>query len=257
MTIKYSLITALSALGAAFSAFAQDAAPESKVLAFELKKADAEEQIYLIIEGEFLRGTQGSSAESGSAYGKLFGQIREDGVLHVTYNYVIENQIGSKEELFKIAGDKLTVAVGELETHGPNQMVLKDPKKVKFSKVFKQVPLTIPEPDSAESKAVTKVLQGPLAKEAGVPVTLNGIVRIAGNWAFFEGMVTPEEGKTPKDEAVATKLAEREFQAFLKKDDKGGWKVLRSTFAGPAGYFEYEDESETAPWQLTENPDEN
>lgn len=249
--MKISILSTLALICTTAGTMAQ-----SKILCFEKNSDDAVEQIYLVIDGEFISGSQYSSAESGTAYGKLSGKIREDGVIQATYSYDIENQPGSHEQLFKIEGDKLLEGVGELKEHGPNQMVLKDPNAVEFTKVFNQVPLSIPAPDSAEAKSVTGALQGPLAEEAGVPVQFDGIVRTAADWAYFEGMVSPADGETPKDKEIATKLSERKFQAFLKKTDKGDWMVLRSAFAVPEGYFEYQDEGEAAPWQLTENPNE-
>lgn len=252
--MKPTLIIALAALGTSLSSFAQDAEPEAKILAFEKKTGNSEEQLYLIIEGEFVRGTQYAGSNEGSAFGRIFGKVREDGVLHVTYNYDVEGQPGSEEQLMKLGKGEINIAEGELDEHGPNQNTLKDPKNVKFTKVFKQVPISLPKPDSAEAAAVLKPVDAAISKLTGVKSDLSGgQVRVAGDWALFQGYVAPPEDKKPSDPEIATKVAEREFQAQLKKDGKG-WKIVRSIFASEGGSFDYEDSSdETAPWQLLDD----
>lgn len=255
MAIKSALITSLVVLGTAFAVFSQDTAPDARYLAFEKKTADDEEQLYLIIDGEFVRGTQCSSSEAGTAYGRVFGKVREDGVLHLTYNYTIEDQPGSEEQLMKLGEGQITIAQGELDEHGPGQMTLKDPKNVQFTKVLKQVPLSRPKPDSVEAKAVFKPVEAVVNKLTGVQCdTTGGFVRVAGDWALYQGHITIPGEKKPADPEIAKKLAEREFQAQLKKGGKG-WEVVRSVFASEGGSFDYEDISEenSAPWQLIED----
>jgi hypothetical protein len=252
--MKTPLIVSLSLLLLSVGAFAQ-----SQTLYFEHKTAEEETLVTLNVDEGNVHGTQftGVNQTDDVAGGEITGNVREDGLLHVTFNYVVEGYRESEEQLLKLDGDKLFIGEGELEERGPGQMVLKDRGKVKFTRALKKVPLSEPAYDTPEAKAITGLLEGPMAKQAGVPVTFEGIVRISGDWAFYQGPVTVAEGKQPKDEEMAKKLNERQFQAFLKKDAKGGWKVLRSAFANEDGYFDYEGEFESPPWQLTAGLEEH
>lgn len=251
--MKTHLLTSLSLLLTSLGALAQ-----AKTLYFEHKTAEQETQVALYVEEGFVSGTEYSGVpEKDSAYGEITGTVRKDGLLHVTFNYTIESSRQSEEQILKLDGDKLFIGEGELEERGPGQMVLKDREKVKFTQALKQLPLSEPELDTPEAKAITQLLQEPVAKLAGVPVTFDGLVRISGDWALYIGPVTAVEGKQPKDEDIAKKLNERQFQAILKKDDKGAWKVLRSAFATEDGYFDYEGEYENTPWQLTDGLEEH
>jgi len=178
---------------------AQDAAGP-KILASEKKTGESEEQLYRVIEGEFISGTQFAGSDAGSAFGRIFGKVREDGVLHVTFNYEIEGQPGSEEQLMKLGKGEITVAEGELTEHGPNQNVLKEPKGVKFTKVFKQVPLSEPKTDTKEAAAVIEPVDAVITKLAGMKCDLSGgLVRIAGDWALFQGFIVTPEDKKPAD----------------------------------------------------------
>ncbi len=259
MPIKTALITTLAVFGTAITSFAQDAEPEAKYLAFEKKTDTSEEQLYLIIDGEFVRGTLSEGSNEGTAFGRVFGKVREDGVLHLTYNYTIEDQPGSEEQLMKLGKGEITIAEGELAEHGPNQNVLKDPKGVKFTKVLKQVPISLPKPESPEAEAVHKPVEAVVSKLTGVKCdTKGGFVRVAGDWALYQGYIAVLDEKIPADPEIAKKVAECEFQAQLKKDGNG-WKVVRSIFASQIGSFDYEDISEEnmAPWQLLEDGEGN
>lgn len=180
-----TLLIALAVLGLVSVAAAQDA----KVLCFEKKTGDTEEQLYLVIDGYMVRGTRSSSSEAASAYGRIFGNVREkDGTFHVTYHYEIDgHQPGSEEQLMKLGKGSIAIAEGELEEHGPGQMVLKNPKAAKFTKVFRQVPLSAVEAGSPEAKAIVKAVDGTLSDSIGLsPGYENGFFRIAGNWALFQ-----------------------------------------------------------------------
>jgi hypothetical protein len=178
---------------------AQDAAGP-KILASEKKTGESEEQLCRVIEGEFISGTQFAGSDAGSAFGRIFGKVREDGVLHVTFNYEIEGQPGSEEQLMKLGKGEITVAEGELTEHGPNQNVLKEPKGVKFTKVFKQVPLSEPKTDTKEAAAVIEPADAVITKLAGMKCDLSGgLVRIAGDWALFQGFIVTPEDKKPAD----------------------------------------------------------
>jgi len=251
--MKTSFLTTLILMSTSLGAFAQ-----AQTLYFEHKSAENETQVALYVEDGFVSGSEYSGApETDSAYGEITGVVRKDGLLHVTFNYTIEGSKQSEEQILKLDGDKLFIGEGELEERGPGQMVLKDREKVKFTQALKQLPLSEPEVDSPEGKAITKVLQDPVAKLTGVPVMFEGMLRVSGEWALFMGVVSAVEGKTPKDEEIAMKMNERSFQAFLKKDNKGAWKVLRSAFASADGYYDYEGEVEDAPWQLMEGLEEH
>ena len=252
--LKHTLITTIAVFGTAFTSFAQDAT-EPKILAFEKKTKDSEDQLYVVIEGDFISGTQFAGSEAGTAFGRIFGKVREDGVLHLTFNYEIEGQPGSEEQLMKLGKGEITVAMGELTVHGPNQLVLKDPKGVKFTRVLKQVPLSEPKMESKEAAAVLEPVDAIITKLAGMKCDLSsGVVRIAGDWALYQGFISTPEDKKPADPQIATKIAQLQFQAQLKKDDKG-WKVLRSAFeSSPGGGYEFPENSDDsqAPWQLFE-----
>ena len=245
------LLIALTAF--VFSAAAQDA----KVLCFEKKTGDSEEQLYLVIEGYMVRGTRSNASEAASTYGKIFGNVREkDGILHVTYHYEIDgHQPGSEEQLMKLGKGSIAIAEGELEEHGPGQLVLKNPKAAKFTKVFKQVPLRDAEAGSPEAKAIVKTVDGVLSDSVGFsPGYGNGFFRLAGDWALFQGFLTMPDDKKAAHPALAAQFAEREFQAQLKKDSKGVWKVIRHGFAMPDGSFDYTHlDDAPSPWQLVES----
>ncbi len=250
--MKVLLLTTLTLLITSLGAFAQ-----AQTIYFERKSAENETKVSLFIDEEFVSGNEftGVPETDDIAYGEITGKVRKDGLLHVTFNYMIEGSQQSEEQILKLDGDKLFIGEGELEERGPGQMVLKDRETVKFTKALQKLPLTEPALDSPEAKAVTKALQGPAAKLTGVPVTFEGLVRISDEWAVFMGSATAE-GKKPKDSKMADKMDQRAFRAFLKKDAKGGWKVLCADFANQDGYFEFEGEFENAPWQLTDGLDE-
>ncbi len=250
------LALALATLGIAFGTFAQENSGQHRLLAFEKKSENTEDQIFLIIDGDFVSGTQFGSSEAGSAYGKLFGKVREDGLLHVTFNYEIEGQPGSVEQLMKLEEGRLTLAVGELEEHGPSQMSLKDPSGVTFTMPFEQAPLSLPEPDSDEGKAVLTPVDAAVSELTGVKCDLSdGRLRVAGDWAIYQGYLSAIEDKVPSDPEMAVNVAEREIQVQLKKDG-ADWKVVRSIFASATGSFDYEVTDDTLPpWQIFESLD--
>ena len=248
------LLSALAALGFASASAAQDSI--TKILCFEKDTKDQEHHVFLLIESHQVRGTQGSGDENASASGRLWGVVREDGVLHLTYHYTIEDQPGSEEQLMKIEKGRLLIGEGELEEHGPGQLVLKSPKEVQFTKMLKQVPLTFPALDSAEGKPVIKAVDGAVKELTGVsPGYDGGEIRMAGNWAVYQGFLKPPaDQKKPADPEMAAKVEQREFQAMLKKDAKGRWQGLSSAFANDAGLFDHDATEEgPAPWQLHEN----
>ncbi|MBX7211461.1 MAG: hypothetical protein K1X78_24360 [Verrucomicrobiaceae bacterium] len=230
--------------------------PGTKVLCFEKDAKDSEHHVFLMITAHDVRGTQSSGDENATASGRLWGIVREDGVLHLTYHYTIEDQPGSEEQLMKAEKGRLLIGEGELDEHGPGQLVLKSPKDVKFTKVLKQVPLTFPAFDSAEGKAVVKAVDEAVKELTGIsPAYDGGEIRMAGSWAVYQGFLklAPDQ-KKPADPAMAANVEQREFQAELKKDAKGRWKVLSSAFANDAGLFDqFPSEEGPIPWQLREN----
>lgn len=257
MIIKHTLILALMALGTAFTSFAEEAASEEpRLLAFERSTESTTEQIFLIIDGDFVSGTQFGESEAGIAYGRLFGNVREDGVLHVTFNYEIEGAPGSVEQLMKLEDGQLTLATGELEEHGPNQQSLKDPEGATYSTALKQVPISLPAPESDEEKAVLTPVAAGISELTGVKCDLSeGRLRVAGDWAIFQGYLTTLDDNKPSDPEMAVNVAEREIQVQVKKDG-GTWKVVRSVFASPVGSFDYEFTDENIPpWQIFESLD--
>lgn len=68
------------------------------------------------------------------------------------------------------------------------------------------------------------------------------------------GFLTLTDAQKSAKPALAAQFAEREFQAQLRKDGKGVWKVIRHGFATPNGAFDYTHLDEApAPWQLIES----
>lgn len=254
MNTRLTLSIALAIAGLICFASAQE--PTSKVLCFEKDTKTQEHHVFLIIESHQVRGTQSSGDENASASGRLWGIVREDGVLHLTYHYTIEDQPGSEEQLMKVEKGRLLIGEGELDEHGPGQLVLKSPKDVKFTKALKQVPLTFPALDSAEGKGVIKAVDESVKGQTGIsPGYDGGEIRQAGNWAIYQGFLKPAaDQKKPADPEMAAKVEQREFQAVLKKDAKGRWKVLSSAFANDAGLFEqFPSDEGPMPWQLSED----
>ena len=252
MTIKNALIIALAVMGTSFAILAQDAEPDFKCLAFEKNTGDYKDRLYLVIGGDSVSGNQSLESDSGSLSGKVFGKVLKDGVLHLTFFYENDGgEPGAEEQLMKLGKDEIAIAEGELEEHGPNQKTLKDPKNVKFTKVFKQLPLSLPELESKEAAVVLKPVHALVEKLTGLNCDLSGgRLRVAGNVALFQGYLSAPEGKKPSDPHIAAKMLDGEFQVFLKKDDKG-WAVARSGFISMSGSSDYQGVSEEdAPWQL-------
>lgn len=228
----------------------------SRVLCFEKDTKDQEHHVFLIIEFHRVRGTQSSGDENASADGRLWGIVREDGVLHLTYHYTIEDQPGSEEQLMKVEKGRLLIGEGELEEHGPGQLVLKSPGDVKFTKALKQVPLTFPALESAEGKPVIEAVDEAVKELTGIsPGYDGGEIRMAGSWAIYQGFLKPAaDQKKPADPEMAANVEQREFQAMLKKNARGRWKVLSSAFANDAGLFDqFPSDEGPMPWQLREN----
>lgn len=232
---------------------------EIRELCFESVTPESEDRLYLFISEGYISGTQSGMSEAGTAYGKIMGTIREDGLLHITFNYEIEGTPGSEEQLMKLAQDEtqVTLAQGELEERGPGQMVLKDPKaaagEASFTKVLKRVPLITPKPDSEEFVAIRKAVEGIASQLAGVKADgSNGEIRIADGKALYQGFFHVEEGEVPRNAAMATKIQENEIQAQLQKEGSG-WKVVRHSFEQGAHGFIYDDGLDfELPWQLFE-----
>lgn len=246
----------MKALALALIAFSLPAFAQTSERYFEHKSKGLEIHISLSVDGDSVRGMQFSGSdepETHGASGPFFGNVRKDGLLHVTYNYEIEGNRQSEEQLLKLDGDTLFVGSGELEEHGPGQMALKDSKSVKFEKALKEVSVKEIETDKEECKAFTQVLHEPLAKLVGAPVVLNGGVRVSQKWARFTGNVRVQDGKTAKDKATSEALDRASFWAYLKDDGNGGWKVVRFMFedAGdlsvPVEGLDFESK---APWVL-------
>jgi hypothetical protein len=240
----------------------QAGAQESSVRFFEATSGtDAREAIAIqsVTEGDYLfEGTRSSSPEGGPvAYGRLACRMRPDGLIHVTWYSNIEGSRQSEEGLLKREGNTLLISEGELEERGPTQMILKDPAKVKFTKVLKEVPMTEPTADSAEGQSVLKKVAAYLEKLAGVPVELNGTIRVSRGCARFSGSAQPAGDKQPKSEELADKMLRREFRGYLKQESQGSWRLALAGFGDQAGPFELEEveptsESDVIPWPLDE-----
>ena len=249
----------MKALLFSLCALALPAFGQSSARYFEHKSKGTEIHITLTVDGESVNGLQFSGSdepETHGAYGPISGNVRKDGLLHVTYNYEIEGNRQSEEQLLKLDGNKLYLGDGELEERGPGQMVLKDPKSVTFEKAFKEIEVKDAEAQSDEGKAVIQVLQAPVDKLIGAPVVLSGMVRTSGNWARYYGSVSLEEGKKAKDEKTARALEVATLRAYFKKDEKGGWKLVRYLFENTIDLeppTEGQDFETDTPWVLEED----
>lgn len=260
-----ALLSPLILLTFALPAFAQTPEPESAPARpltryFEHKSQGSEIRISLIVEGDGVHGAQFSGSdepETHGASGTITGNVKADGILHVTYNYTIEESAQSEEQLLKLDGTTLYLGEGPLEEHGPGQMVLQDPKSVKFEKALKEISVKEFESSKKDGKAITKVLQEPVAKLVGAPVVFEGTVRVSQQWARFHGSVSVAEGKKAKDEATAKALENGMLRAYMKDDGKGGWKLVRFIFedAGDLSVpTDGQDFDSPAPWLLELEP---
>ena len=226
---------------------------------FKLDSKEEDITVALWVDSGSVGGSEYSGVpEKDSAYGSIMGNVREDGLLHVTFNYMIEGSRQSEEQLLKIDGNKLIVGEGELEEHGPGQLVLKDPKSVKFDgKALTEVKMDEFDIEDAKAKPIVSVMTASLQKAAGVPVTLLGSVRVSGGWARIVGNVQVPEGKTVKNKDLAANFAERSLQAYFKEDGKGGWKLIRHGYLSEYDIeFEGDQEAE-APWPLDADFEDN
>lgn len=253
------MIKHLSSVALIGLAFVSSSTAQVPVRYFERVVPGTMQRIALVVDGESVSGTQSDGSDDPDtdfAYGKITGNVGKDGRLHVTYNYEVEGDQQSEEQFLKLDGNKLYIADGELEEHGPGQMVLKNPKSVKFEKALTEIPFKEVDQDAAEGKAVTKVLQEPLAKKVGAEVTFNGSIRIARGWARYLGVVEVAKGKKAKDEEAVKKIEGQLLHAYLKQDDKGDWKVVRFGFENSDGipdFPEGQDLESNAPWPLDDD----
>lgn len=249
------LIALLASFNLVTTTLAQD--ESAKVYCFEKDSDGSEHHVMLRIESGQVRGSQTSGDENATASGSLRGIVREDGVLHLTYHYSIEDQLGAEEQLMKIEKTRLLIGEGELEEHGPGQLVLKSPKDVKFTTALKQVPLTFPAVESADGKAITKAVIAGVKDQIEVTIGIDGgDMRMAGSWAVYEGFLVLPKDQKPADPLTAESMAHRQFQGLLKRDVKGRWQMVAYTFANDAGSFDPVPAPEgRAPWQLFEKPE--
>jgi hypothetical protein len=227
MILKSILRIAMVVLGASFAAFAQDADPDFKCLAFEKNTTEYKNRLYLVISGDSIGGNQSLEYDDGA-------------------------EPGAVEQLMKLGKGEIAITEGELEEHGPNQKTLKDPKNVPFTKIFKQVPLSLPELESKEAAVVLKPVHALVEKLTGCKCDLSGgRLRVAGDAALFQGFVREPVDKKPSDPKIAAMMAEGEFQVFLKKANQG-WVVARSGFLPIYGSTsDYQSiTEEDAPWQF-------
>jgi molybdopterin synthase catalytic subunit len=247
---------ALSLLALASAALTASA--QSEMRYFRHASAESETTIAIWMDGDAVGGTQYNGVpESHGAYGSFLGNVREDKLIHVTFNYEIEGNRQSEEQLIKLDKDKLIIGEGELEEHGPGQMTLKDPKKVTFDgTALKEVKMTEVEATAPEAKTVVEALKAHFQKEAGVAPTFDGTVRITGGWARYTGLANLPEGTQMKDKELAKRLSEDSLEVVFKQDGKG-WKLIRRGFMAADGILEFDFESseepEMAPWPLEED----
>ncbi len=247
------------ALALLLTVASRSAYADALVRYFELKTKGLELHVTLLVDGESVVGTEFSGngePDTDAGFGQITGKVRQDGLLHVTYNYHIEGYQQSEEQLLRLDGRTLYIGEGELEEHGPGQMVLKDPKKVKFERALKEFDVRDFDAASKDASTFTKVLQEPMAKLIGAAVVFSGTVRVSQKWARYEGGLAVEDGKTAKDAATGKALQSASVRAYFKQDDKGDWKLVRYMFEDapnlevPADGQDYDS---IPPWALDED----
>jgi hypothetical protein len=202
--------------------------------------------------------SDGAFAERGvpALTGSLTGVVRKDGLLHVTYNFHYNNNIEplSEEQLLKLNGDRLIIGKGKLKEHGPGQMVLEKPSNIAFDPKMALAEIKVLMIEGEERVAIENLVSKVATKEIGVELKFVGNIRSGQNWACMEGQLKIADGNELKDSAMQARL-NRHFRAYLKKDDKGAWQVMRCGFYrecndGSVDYFQ--SLPQEPPWFLNE-----
>jgi hypothetical protein len=209
--------------------------------------------VMLTIKGGKVTGShEWLPTEKDGAHGTISGSIKDD-LISVIYSYEQEGAEQSQEQLYKLKGDTLLLGEGELvDPKNNGKLKLKDRSKVTFETVLKKVEVIQPKSGSPEHKALMDAMHGPVAKKVGQAVTFNGIPRIVGDWASFQGTVETTDGKPAKN-SDAQEVLELEFFALLQKSAKGGWKVIFSGSSGDISVRETALEKyPKTPWPLLE-----
>lgn len=226
---------------------------ETRVLFFAKENAQEYTRVALSIEdNEKVNGTKVWQPKGEHGASGTFEGIVNGDVIQVVYDYTIEGSEQSEEMVFKLQGDTLLIGEGELEDAGNGRLNLKEPNKVSFTTVLKQVTVSEPKPGTPERKAIMDAMREPVSDYAGKPVIFKGQIRAKGSWARFVGSVATADGKKVANEGIAADM-ELDFAAFLKKDADGQWTVLNWGFAGDTSVLEEAKENNPkAPWPLFE-----
>jgi hypothetical protein len=103
------------------------------------EKMNIKTDIQLTIKGDVVTGTVAeerlvNKSNVDAAGGDLKGTRKGD-TLYLDYTYTIEGYTGTEEVIYVLKGDKLAEGSGELVDKG-GKMVLKDPAKATFDKVY-------------------------------------------------------------------------------------------------------------------------
>jgi copper(I)-binding protein len=102
----------------------------------KLKKDISE--IQLVIVGDDVTGEyHWHPYQKDGGHGTLKGK-KKDNMITADWNYTIEGANQTEEVVFKMEGDKLMQAQGELDDKS-GKLIIKDKSKVKFSEVFNKV----------------------------------------------------------------------------------------------------------------------
>ncbi|MCX6979276.1 MAG: hypothetical protein NTV08_00765 [Verrucomicrobia bacterium] len=229
-------------------------AAEPQTLFFERETAKDSTRIALTMDGGTLNGTKTwrPKQEAHGARGTLQGSMK-GAVISATWDYTIEGNEQSEQQIYKLDGDRLLIGTGELvERNNDAKLTFKDPSAVKFTTVLQRVEAREPKAGTPERKAIMDAMREPVSGQIGKPVIFTGGVRASGSWARFQGNVATTDGKKPTKRDAA-ELLELDFFALLTRDADGAWKVAHWGFAGDTGASEAAREKfPKAPWVLFE-----
>ncbi len=191
------------------------------------------------------------AAESGHATGTFYGEKLKDGSYRVIHNFTVDGSSMSEEMRFRLKGGNLLMGVGELQEGPDGIMVLKNPAKLDYSRVFKPVPLANVSLTEPEGRKILAPLEKRLSKVLETPVGLQtGNLMVADGWAVFEGYVTALPTDKPISEATSDTIGRMVLRTFFKQDDDGSWSIEEVALMNNEGQFEFEKDFSGVPWQL-------
>lgn len=225
---------------------------EAEDLFFECVFEDGGRQLIAVALGETdALGCFTQETESGHSVGTFYGEKLENGTYRTIHNFAVDGSTLSEEMRFRLKGGNLLMGVGEL-TDGPDGiMLLKNPEKVAYSRIFQPVPLKTVALDDAAGREILAPLEKRLSKVLETPVGLQtGSLMVADGWAVFEGYVTALPTDKPISEATSDTIGRMVLRTFFKQDTDGSWSIEEVALMNNEGQFEFEKDFSGVPWQL-------